>query len=89
MAESTDTQQFGPLGPSYKERGEKIKEALKILSSSEAPPLPAISKAEKDAITMIRAKEAVGMQHKPVAGSEPIVVEGEVVPAVPATSQNI
>mmetsp|Transcript_55861 Transcript_55861/g.103406 ORF Transcript_55861/g.103406 Transcript_55861/m.103406 type:complete len:161 (+) Transcript_55861:87-569(+) len=88
MGESVEEQQFGPLKPSYKERGEKIKEALKILQSSEAPPLPAISKAEKDAINVIRAKEALGVKHQPGASaSEPIVVQGEVVTT--ETSQNI
>mmetsp|Transcript_73108 Transcript_73108/g.136653 ORF Transcript_73108/g.136653 Transcript_73108/m.136653 type:complete len:168 (-) Transcript_73108:90-593(-) len=85
---ASSEQEFKPLNPAYKERGAKIKEALQLLQSTQPPPLPAISLAEKDAIQVLRAKGAVGMQHRPSTGGSaagsanppPTAVQGEAVP---------
>mmetsp|Transcript_24075 Transcript_24075/g.55603 ORF Transcript_24075/g.55603 Transcript_24075/m.55603 type:complete len:164 (+) Transcript_24075:53-544(+) len=84
MTSSPQAQEFSPLQPSYKERSAQVKEALKILQGGQAPALPAVTPAEKDAIAILRAKEAVGMPKRPsTAGSSgaPPMVQAEAVPA--------
>mmetsp|Transcript_22834 Transcript_22834/g.53387 ORF Transcript_22834/g.53387 Transcript_22834/m.53387 type:complete len:164 (-) Transcript_22834:240-731(-) len=77
MFKADADQEFVPLRDSFKERSAKLKEIHAMFGkTSGPPPMPAISLSERDAIQVLRAKEAVGFQHRPsTAGSTaPIVV---------------